>query len=425
MAARRVIITGLGLVSPIGIGVDAFRQALAAGRSGVHTLRLFDPRALPVHFGGEIEEFDARAHVDRKDRKQLKLMARTSQLAVAAARLAVTDAGLRIGENVDPMRLGVAMGTGVVPGDLAELGRPGRICLDTASGHVDLHKWGREGLPLIPPTWMLPHVPNMPASHVAILENAQGPNNTLTQFDAAALFALMEARRVIQRGAAEVVLAGGSDVRTAAYPLVRGLIYGRLSRCNDRPEKAVRPFGRRRDGEAVAEGAGLMVVEEAEHAIQRGAKVLGEVVGCGSAFDRGKTGRGLARAIQAALAEAAIGPTDLDHVNASAGGLVEDDAWEARALAAALGGEQVPVLAMKSYLGNAGNGASVLELAASVLALKEGTLPATLNSDDIDPACPVHVVREARPVTRPYVLKVAYTDQGQCAAVVVRAGEER
>jgi 3-oxoacyl-[acyl-carrier-protein] synthase II len=147
--------------------------------------------------------------------------------------------------------------------------------------------------------------------------------------------------------------------------------------------------------------------------------LLGEVVGGGSAFDHGKTGRGLARAIRAALAEAGVGPADLDHVNANAGGLVQDDAWEARGLAEALG-EGVPVLAMKSYLGNVGNGASVLELAASVLALRGGTVPPTLNAEDVDPACAVRLEREPRPAVRPYVLKVAYTDQGQCAAAVVR-----
>lgn len=416
---RRVVITGLGLVTPIGLGVAAFRESLAAGRSGVHPFRLFDASGMPARFGGEIEEFDAKEFVPRKERKQLKIMARTSQLAVAAARLALDDAKLTAGA-VDPLRFGVSMGTGVVPGDLAELGRPGKVCLDEATDRVDLRKWGRDGLPLIPPTWMLPHVPNMPACHVAILENAQGPNNTLTQFDAAALFALLEARRVILRGAADVMLAGGADTRVSPVSIGRGLKYERLSLQTERPETVVRPYGLGRDGEVVAEGAGLMVLEEIEHAARRGATVLGEVVGGGCAFDRGKTGRGLARAVRLALAEAGVGAADLDHVNANAGGLIEDDAWEARGLAEALG-EGVPVLAVKSYFGNAGNGASMMELAASVLSMNDGVVPGTLNADQIDPACAVRLERQARAASaRRYVLKVAYTDQGQCAAAVVR-----
>jgi 3-oxoacyl-[acyl-carrier-protein] synthase II len=247
-----------------------------------------------------------------------------------------------------------------------------------------------------------------------------GPNNTLTHFDAASLFALIEARRVIQRGAADAMLAGGADSRVAIISVGRGLLYGRLSRRNDRPEQAVRPFGKDRDGEALAEGAAVLVLEEAEGAARRGAKVLGEVIGTGTAFDRGKSGRGMARAIRAAMDEAGVTAAALDHVNASAGGLVDDDAWEARGLAEALGEYAVPVVAVKSYFGNAGNAASVLELAASLTALNDGTLPGTLNADEIDPACPVDVVREARPTARRYALKVAYTDQGQCAAVVIR-----
>jgi 3-oxoacyl-[acyl-carrier-protein] synthase II len=348
-------------------------------------------------------------------------MARTAQLAVAAARLALDESGLPAAA-IDPRRVGVTMGAGVIPGGLDDLGVAGRLCLDESSQLIDLRKWGREGLQLIPPTWMLLYVPNMPACHVAILNDAQGPNNTLTQFDAASLFALLEARRTILRGSADVMLAGGSDVRTDPCAVARGFIYRRLSCRNECPEAAVRPFGRGRDGEAVAEGAGVMVLEDSECARRRGVKVLAEVVGGGSAFDRNKSGRGLARAIRAALDEAGIGPPDLDHVNAAAGGLVDDDAWEARALAEALGGEPVPVLAMKSYFGNVGNGASVLELAASVLALNDGVVPATLNADDVDPDCAVCLTSQARPTTRPYVLKVAYTDQGQCAAVVIRCG---
>lgn len=423
MSPRRAVITGLGLVSPIGVGVAEFREALASGRGGVHRFRLFDPSELPVTFGGEIEEFDARDFLDRKERKQLRMMARTTQLAIAAARLGLDHAGIAPG-TLDPSRFGVALGTGVVPGDLLDLGPPGKLCFDEQTQRIDLRRWGSEGLAVIPPTWMLLHVPNMPASHVAILHDAQGPNNTLTQFDAAALFALTEACRVIERGAAHVMLAGGSDTRAGNICVVRHLLFGRLSRRNDSPEQASRPFDRARDGEAVAEGAGVLVVEEREHARRRGARVLAEVVGTASAFDRGKTGRGIAAAVRSALARAGVTPADLDHVNAAAGGWREDDVWEARGLHEGLGGEPVPVLAMKSYMGNAGNGASCLELAASVFALHEGTLAATLNHDDTDPECPVLVVREPRPVRKSHALKLAITDLGQCAAVVIRRSSQ-
>jgi 3-oxoacyl-[acyl-carrier-protein] synthase II len=203
--------------------------------------------------------------------------------------------------------------------------------------------------------------------------------------------------------------------------LIRYSLFGRLSR-NPDPEQACRPFDRRRDGQVLGEGGGVLVLEALEHARRRGAKIHAEILGFGSAFDCGRTGKGLARAIRAAMAEANIGPADLDHVNAHAGGAVVEDAWEARGLREALGGVPVPVVAVKSYVGNIGNGASTLELAASLLAFRDGVIPGTLNHEEPGADCPVNVVRAPRPVTRPCVLKVAYTELGQCAAVVVRGG---
>ncbi len=409
---RRAVITGLGIVSPLGLGRDAFRASLAAAASGVHTFRLFDPSALPVTFGGEIEEFDANAYLDKKERKQLKLMPRTVQLAVAASRLAAADARLA----ADPERLGFVMGTGIIPGVLDDLGPPGRLCLDEASGRIDMEKWGREGIGLMPPTWMLNHVPNMPASHSAILLDARGPNNTVTQYDAAALMAAGEAFRVIQSGRADAMIAGGTDTRTGIISVARHAMYAPLARHDD-PARACRPFDRARTGQVLAEGAGVMALEDREHALRRGAEVLAEVAGFAAAYDLRRDGAGVARAVAAALREAGAVPGEVDHVNAHAGGLPED-VREARALAEALPG--VPVLAMKGYMGNAGSGASVLELAASVLALAGDPVPVSLNCGA--PDCPVTPVREPRRVARPFVVKVAMTDRGHCVALVLRRG---
>jgi 3-oxoacyl-[acyl-carrier-protein] synthase II len=418
---RRAVVTGIGVVCPLGLDAASFAEALREGRSGVRTFRSFDASNFPVRIGGEIDGFDARNYLDRKDRKQLKMMVRTIQLAVAGARLALDDGRLD-SAALDPARFGVEFGTGTIPGDLADLGAAACASLDTR-GMIDLRRWGIDGLPVIPPMWMLNHVPNMPACHVSILHNAQGPNNTITQSDAAGLLALGEAYRILQRDSADVLLAGGADTRTNPISLIRHSLFGRLSRRNEEPEKACRPFERRRDGQVLAEGAGVVVLEEFEHARRRGARIDAEVVGFASSFDRGRTGQGLARAVRAALLEAGVGPNDLDHVNAHACGKVEEDAWEARGLCEALGEARVPVLAVKSAIGNLGTGASIVELAASLLALRTGVMPGTLNQDEPDPACPVLVAREPRTVSKPYVLKVACTEMGQCAALVVRRGE--
>jgi 3-oxoacyl-[acyl-carrier-protein] synthase II len=422
---RRVVLTGIGLVTPLGLDVASFWEALCGGRSGVRRLRSFDTSALPVRFGGEVEGFDARNYIDKKDRKSLKMMVRTIQFAVAAAQLAMSD-GRVDRTRLDPTRFGVVFGAGTIPGDQEDLGPAAQASADARTGTVDLHRWSAEGLPCIPPMWMLSHVPNMPACHVSILHNAQGPNNTITQTDAGALLALAEAGRVIGRDGADLMLVGGADTRINPISLVRQCLFSRLSRRNDAPERACRPFDRQRDGIVLGEGAGVFVVEELGHARRRGARIYAEVVGCGAAFGRDVSGGGLARAVRAALSAAGIQPEEVDHINAHGLSTPAADAWEARGLAAVFAGcdPRVPVFAPKSYFGSLGAGSGPVELAASVLALTHGLVPATLNYEEPDPACPVTVATAPRPVRRPYVLKVSLTEMGQCAAVVIRQWPE-
>ena len=418
---RRVVVTGLGLATPIGLDLGAFRRSLQAGRSGVRAIRSFDASALPVRIGAEIDDFDAKQFLEKKDRKNLKMMVRTIQLAVAGARLALDEGRLGVGA-VEPARLGVVFGTGTIPGDLADLGPAAQASWDPARGEIDWRRWGGEGLAHIPPMWMLNHVPNMSACHVAIVNNAQGPNNTVTQSDAAGLLALGAAVRTIERDAADVILAGGADTHTDPLSLARYSLFGRLSRRNDEPERACRPFDRGRDGQVLGEGAGVFLVEDREHALRRQAPILAEVLSFVSAFDPGRRGSALTRAIRAALEQAGVGPQELDHVSAHAPGDPVGDAWEAHGVQAALG-SALPVLALKSYFGNLGTGAGLVELAGSLLALKDGLLPANLNCDEKDPDCPVYVPCEPRPTRRSCVLKISATERGHIAVAVLRRWE--
>jgi 3-oxoacyl-[acyl-carrier-protein] synthase II len=272
---------------------------------------------------------------------------------------------------------------------------------------------------------MLKYLPNMLACHVSILHNAQGPNNTITESEASGLLALGEARRILKRDQADFFLVGGADSKINPLSMVRQCLFATLSRRNDAPEKAARPFDRGRDGLVVGEGAGVVVLEDLEHARRRGARIWAEVAGFGSAFDRDHSGKGLARAVRAALAEAGVGPEDIDHVNAHGLSTVEADACEARGLQEVFGGacRAVPVFAAKSYFGNLGAGSGLTELSASVLALHHGVVPATLNYEVPDPACPVTVLAAPAEVRRPYFVKVGFTEMGQCAAVVCRKWE--
>ena len=420
--SRRAVLTGMGVISPIGLDKAAFWEALRSQRSGVRPITSFDASALPTRIGGQVIDFDAKNYVDKKERKGLKMMSRSIQLAVAAAQLALDDSQVDKAK-LDPTRFGVEFGAGLISSELEELGVASQISSNCQPGSVDLQKWGMQGLASMPPLWMLKYLPNMLACHVSILHNAQGPNNTITENEASSLLAVGEAWRILGRDQADFFLVGGADSKLNPLSMVRHSLFMPLSRRNEAPEKASRPFDRQRDGIVPGEGAGVFVLEELEHARRRGAAIYAEVVGFGAAFDRHCSGQGLARAIRTALNEAAIGPEEVDHINAQGFSAREADVWEARGIQEVFGNcrRQVPVFAAKSYLGSLGAGSSTTELAASVLALQHGQLPATLNYETPDPDCPIPVSAEPlRPTTQAHVLKISFTEMGQCAALVLR-----
>jgi 3-oxoacyl-[acyl-carrier-protein] synthase II len=419
---RRAVITGIGAVTPLGIGAGAFWEALALGRSGV--------RRLPGAHVGAL-----------KERKRLSVMSRSFQFAVAAAKLALEDAALTP-DQLDPTRLGSVLATGTVSNDPVEFARGGYLSV-RGVGDIDMRKFGQEGLSLVPPMFMLSYIPNMVGCHVSVLNNAQGPSNTITATDAAGTMALGEALRYIRSGRADAVLVGGADTRLTLIGSVRQELMHPLSRRNHAPAQACRPFDKDRDGIVLGEGGVLFVLEELKHARRRGARIYAELMAVAAAFDKSvdrRVGRwprgsprqryepyprrgaehGLTRAIRTAFAQADVTPRDLDHINAHGLSTIPDDIWEAEGIAAALGGAAVPVLAAKSYVGHLSAGGGPVEIAASLLALHHGVLPASLNCDHPDPACPVKVSCEPRTVTKRVFLKISTTELGQCVAVVCK-----
>jgi 3-oxoacyl-[acyl-carrier-protein] synthase II len=421
-ASRRVVITGIGAITPLGQDVAGHFQALLEGRAGVHTITAFDPSALPVRFAGEINRFDAKQFMEKEARKGLRMMARTIQLGMAAAQRALDDGKVDKG-RLDPVRFGVEFGAGLIASELPDLADASRISINGQPSHVDMELWGSKGLEAIQPLWMLKYLPNMPACHISILHNAQGPNNSITESDVASLLALGEAFRILCRDGADFFLVGGAESKVNPVSMVRQCLFGHLSKRNDDPESACRPFDRSRDGVVIGEGSTVMVVEDLQHATARGARIYAEVVGFGASFDRKLDGTGLARAVRSALADAGIGPEAVDHVNAHGLGSPHGDIWEARGLQEAFAGttEPVAVYAGKGAIGNLGAAGGLTELAASVLALHGGTLPASRNFREPDPACPVPLLAgEPRTVRKPYAVKVGFTEMGQCGAVVIR-----
>lgn len=419
---RRAVLTGLGLISAIGSDADTIWNALIAGKSGIRRLTQFDAADLPCRVGAEIPDFDAKKIITQKEQKKtLKVMARTVQLGVAAAQKAVEAAGLKPGQ-IAPARFGVEFACVMVATEPEDMAGGARVSANKIPGTVDMAAWGTEGIRQVPPLWMLKYLPNMPACHVSVNHDAKGPNNTITASDAAGLLALGEAFRILGRDVADAFLVGGCESKLNPVSFARHTTFHALTRQNDPPEKAVRAFDATRDGTALGEGGIVMLLEESEGAKNRGATVDAELVGYASGFDRGRKGPVLAGVIRNAMKEAGVTVGDVDHVNAGAGGIPELDAFEARAIHEVFG-TAVPVVSYKAHFGSLGAASGLMELAVSILALKRGELPGTLNYTTPDPACPVSVhVGKPRPVTKPYAIKVSYTDLGQCAAVVVKKG---
>ena len=417
--ARDVVITGLGVVSPIGIGREAFWASLVEGRSGVRSLGWFSASEQPSPIGGQVPEFDPARYV--RPRKALKLMSRDIQLAVAAADLACAEAGLAQG-TVDPDRFGVVFGADMIAADLAELVGAYRACM--VDGAFDFRRWGDRALADLFPLWMLKYLPNMPACHVGIIHDARGPNNTLTLAEVSSLAALAEAKEIIQRGQADVMLAGGASSRIHPTVLLRNASR-QISRCYADPAGACRPFDADRDGMVFGEGAAVFVLESRRHAEARGAgaKILARVLAAACTFEPPREGQllqgnAIRAAIRAALAAAAIGPGALGHVNAHGLGTTLDDRVEAQAIREILA--DVPVTAPKSCFGNLGAATGAVELAASVLALGKGMIPPTRNYHHPAPDCPIRVIHgRLEPALRPTALALNHAASGQAAAIVV------
>lgn len=444
MDSRRVVITGLGLVTPVGIGAEAVWTALIERKNGVRRISAFDPSGFKSQAGGEIEVVQTPQYVPKAYRKSTKVMARDIEIAVAAAYEAVRDAGLKTkclidrGEaegppNVDPTRFGANIGAGLICADLTELAG----ALATAVGDdgvFDILKWGREGMNNLTPLWLLKFLPNMLSCHVTIVHDAQAPSNTITCSEASSHLAVGEAFRTIARGAADICICGGAESKMNPMGLMRQELLGRLSTAsNDRPEEACRPFDRRRDGTVISEGGGLIILEELEHARARGAPIYAELVGFGASSDTHDwrtphpEGRGLALAVRKAIQDAQLQPDAVDMIGTFGTGIAAHDVSEARGLRAVFGDRiaRIPALAVKGGLGNNGAGSGAIDLAVSAMCLKHNMIPPAQNVDEVDPECGLNVVRQDPVDARiDVVVDVAYAlGGGQNAALVLKRVE--
>jgi len=415
MNKREVVITGVGVVSPIGIGHEAFWNALATGQSGAAVRDCFADTDLSFRIAAPVKDFEGKLYV--KPRKALKIMCAPIQFGSAAAAMAVEHAGLESG-SVAPDRIGTVFGTETFFADPTEVADVFRRC--TVDKDYQHDRWGEFAMREIQPLWMLKYLPNMAASHISIALDARGPSNSICQGEASGLLALIEAADLIQRGAADLVMTGGTGSMMAMTAMLYRGTHLLSNRINE-PEKASRPFDVDRDGMIVGEGAGALVVESAEHAATRGAKVLAKLSGWSrSFFNAGHDdfSDALAASYQSALQNAQKPAEDIGLVNANASGSVLSDKIEADAIRKVFG--QTHVVAHKSNFGNIGPGTSTCELIGAILAKQNKLVPATLNCDQVDPECRVNVKNEPAPLNEECaILKSSYSVTGQIASVVI------
>jgi len=416
---REVVITGLGIVSPIGVGREQVWEAIAARQSGVRPIELLAEARWIAPWGGEVLNFEPKEFI--QPRKSIKVMSREIQLASAAAEMAWQDAGLAEA-TIDPERFGVIGAAGLFYCELEELHQPFKSWVNQED--FDIEQWSRLAMGEMYPLWMLKYLPNMPACHVGIRYDARGPNNTIANGDVSSLMALAEGAELIRRDLADVMIVGGTGSRLNLTDLMwhAGANVSRAGAQN--PAAVCRPFDLHRSGMVYGEGATEFVLESRGHAERRGVRPLARIAGAASRYEptaetQVPTGNAIRRAIVAALDQAKLESFHIGHVNAHGNSTREDDRAEARAIRAALG--NVPVTAPKSFFGNLGHGSGAVELAVSLVSLASGVIPATLNYEMPDPDCPVNVVAEAQPAENRTFLKLNHNTTGQATAIVITA----
>ena len=410
MAAADPLVTGIGAITPLGTDAPSTWRGLLAGESGVRPISQFDASALPTRIAGEVQGFDPVASLGAK---RTHRSARFSQLAIVAAREAVADAGLSLEPVAD--RTAVAVGSAVAA---------------TPEAERNIDALREEGPKAVSPFYVASTIPNMAACEVAIDLGVHGPVTATALACATGTYALLEARRLIVAGEAEVVIAGGTDagINEAMFAGLSNM--GPLSERNDDPAGASRPFDLDRDGFVFGEGAVLMVVESAEHARARGAEAYGRIAGgalTADAFHMSAPepeGTYARRAIELALERAAIEPAELDYVCAHGTGTRANDTSESKAIRAALGAaaDSVPVSSPKSMVGHLIGAAGSLSAMACLLAMRDSAIPPTVNLHRPDPECPLdHVALEAREAPVRAAIANAFGFGGQNCVVALRA----
>ena len=407
---RRVVVTGVGAVTPIGLDAESYWQALLAGHGGVGCITQFDASDFPVRIAAEVKAFEPERYMEYKTARR---SGRFAQLGVAAARMALESASLTVNDATRD-NIGVVMATS---GALMMVGEQYRVLQERGPGRVD---------PLLVPR-LGAHMGGVRVGHVL---GVRGPNTTINSACASGADALGQALNMIRLGQAEVLVAGGCDAGINPITIAAMAVVGALSRNNDDPLRASRPFDAKRDGFVMGEGAGALILEAEEYARRRGAPILGEVAGAGWSFDAADETApdvdGQALCMRRALEDADLSPADIDYVNAHGTSTELNDKTETAALKHVFGelAYQIPISSNKSMIGHLAAAAGAVEAVAAALTIRDNMLPPTINYETPDPECDLdYVPNQARPHRVDAVISNSFGMGGQNACLVLRRYE--
>jgi len=407
---RRVVITGCGLVTPLGIGLRANWEALLRGESGIATITRFDPSRHATRIAGEVKGFDALRFIERKEVRKMDLFI---QFALAAAQLAVDDAGLKPGD-LEGERTGVVVGSGI--GGIGSIEETHKVLLEKGPDRVS-------------PFFLIQTIINEAAGQISIRFQAKGPNSATVTACATGTHAIGDSLRIIQRGEAEIMIAGGSEAPITPLGVAGFCVMKALSERNDAPEKASRPFDAQRDGFVMGEGAGIVILEELGRALRRGAPIYAEVVGYGMTSDAyhvaapAMDGDGAIRAMRRALQDAGVAAEAVGYINAHGTSTPYNDKTETIAIKAVFGphARRIGVSSTKSMTGHMLGAAGGVEAAITALCLKHQVMTPTINYEFPDPDCDLDCVpNAARPAELLYGLSNSFGFGGTNGCLLLR-----
>jgi len=430
--SRETVITGLGAVTGLGVGVDHLWRGLCEGHSAIGPIEAFDPSGFRCRLASEVKGFRARDFVPKSYRKAVKVMARDIELAVGAAKLAVEDAGIETkgtlnGEGEPTFashRIGCQIGAGFIACDAPELAQAEASSREE-DGAFSMRRWGEEGMGNLSPLWMLKYLPNMLACHVTIIHDAKGPSNTITCCEASGLLSIGESRRVIERDDSDVCFSGGAESKLNPLGFLRMHYAERLAETGDEGEasRIVRPFDEGSAGSLIGEGAGIVLIESAAAARERGARIHARVAGFGAAqsIDDDEPGTGLAMAVESALADAGMDASEIDLIVPHGSGAPACDREEAAGLERVFGTrlDDIETITLTPHIGDTLAGAGGLAVCVAATALREQTLPSRLAGGGMGRVRAG--AREAGPASLRAALVCTNALGGQNAALILRA----